>query len=791
VKNNNSSTMINFEEFRLSRRPMKELCQESLRNSEISHILSELVYLIQTFVVRCSVAEFVHNLWLRMNIVDIYENNIADFRETGIRDILGLSKITMCPHGFMLLVSLMPFPSLLSLRAQTAPLPPWQDDLTWGDYDPFRALKYDSGTCAYRRTCGNGLTYPDKNCHCDKLCVIMNDCCDGFITQQPFESNFLVLNTDQFSCERVYGLTKNVNSYGVLLVSKCSPNWSEARTKSLCESDFQLEEDLMKKTPVSGGSYLQIMYKNMYCAYCNFEYDILFWSPQYECYENITNVRRIPDSPDCRLSFTAPMYNSTTRKCGLFPPISTCENNSEKELIGLCEQGYYNIVYDMYGTMYRNEHCAQCNKVDMNALYCEILKPMDLPPNPTETPDGRKASLRLLVDLNLNTAYKDGEIINSRQCSNDEIYDIVHDKCREVFCPPTTFPRKGRCIPDTLNINVHEVDHMQQYSDLYNCTWAKLDPAEYIFTNDSKLFILSTQETYNESQFHQNGTDVFICHSINKTCVQCHSVHVTFNFDESEVYLSTIGLFSAASQYSRKDSYMFGGISFASTIVFLNFFRSVFLSFSMQNTGNMRSLFLFGSLLLDEHNRIRFVENFLSFYGWVIPLIIVGVALILEFGQFDGIDTSMKPYYGRKICWITSRNSLILFFLGPLALFKLFDMTSFIFTAVHIARARKQGAAARRKKNTCSLLINIKLSLVMGLTWVFAFVANVANLQFMWYFFIIFNTLQGLFIAISFLCTRKVGRLLHEKYEVFSSTFNSRQSTADTPMTSASKSTSK
>ncbi|XP_052807576.1 uncharacterized protein LOC128236635 [Mya arenaria] len=732
----------------------------------------------------------------------------------------------MCPHGLMLLVSLMPFPSLLSLRAQTAPLPPWQDDLTWGDYDPFRALKYDSGTCAYRRTCGNGLTYPDKNCHCDKLCVIMNDCCDGFITQQPFESNFLVLNTDQFSCERVYGLTKNVNSYGVLLVSKCSPNWSEARTKSLCESDFQLEEDLMKKTPVSGGSYLQIMYKNMYCAYCNFEYDILFWSPQYECYENITNVRRIPDSPDCRLSFTAPMYNSTTRKCGLFPPISTCENNSEKELIGLCEQGYYNIVYDMYGTMYRNEHCAQCNKVDMNKLYCEILKPMDLPPNPTETPDGRKASLRLLVDLNLNTAYKDGEIINSRQCSNDEIYDIVHDKCREVFCPPTTFPRKGRCIPDTLNTNVHEVDHMQQYSDLYNCTWAKLDPAEYIFTNDSKLFILSTQETYNESQFHQNGTDVFICHSINKTCVQCHSVHVTFNFDESEVYLSTIGLvisilsllLTVIIYFSFPQLLNTPGKILICLVVSLLLAQLFFLissevssyplvckilaicdhyfflaAFCWMNiiAFDLWKTFSGKFIASSSSESARKKLCLYSFYGWVIPLIIVGVALILEFGQFDGIDTSMKPYYGRKICWITSRNSLILFFLGPLALFKLFDMTSFIFTAVHIARARKQGAAARRKKNTCSLLINIKLSLVMGLTWVFAFVANVANLQFMWYFFIIFNTLQGLFIAISFLCTRKVGRLLHEKYEVFSSTFNSRQSTADTPMTSASKSTSK
>ncbi|XP_052809463.1 G-protein coupled receptor Mth2-like [Mya arenaria] len=502
----------------------------------------------------------------------------------------------------------------------------------------------------------------------------------------------------------------------------------------------------------------------------------------------------------------APMVNSSIRNCWLVPPISTCANNSVEELIGFCEQGHYYIVFDKYGTMYRNEHCAKCNGVDMSKFFCErrtLFKKGNRE---------RKTSLRLLVDLNLSTAYKDGEIIKSRKCSNDEIYDIVHDRCREVFCPLTTFAQEGRCIPNTLNQNSREVDHMQQYSYSNNCTWAKLDPAEYMFINNSNVFILSTQETYNSSQFHQNGSDVFVCHSVNNTCVQCDSVHVKFNFDETEEYLSKIGLvisiisllltvfvyvtfsqllntpgkillclvvslllaqlfFLISSEVSSHplackilaivDHYFFlAAFCWMNVIAFdlWKTFSSKFTAYSSSGSARKRLLFY-------------------SIYGWVTPLLIVGVALFLEFGQLDSIDTSQKPFYGRNICWISSRNSLIIFFLGPLALFKVFDITSFIFTAVYIARARKQGAVARRKKNTCSLLINIKLSLVMGLTWVFAFVANVANLQFMWYLFIIFNTLQGLFIAISFLCTRKFFRLVHEKYEILSSTFNFRQST--------------
>ncbi|XP_052809252.1 probable G-protein coupled receptor Mth-like 11 [Mya arenaria] len=720
----------------------------------------------------------------------------------------------MCPAGLVLVVTIILFPTSFVVRSQTTHPHQWgysRDD----DYDPFSVLEYDSDTCAEMRTCGRGLSYPDKSCNCDELCVLMNDCCDGFITEQTLESTSFEINADQFSCETVKGLVLH-RHYGVLLVSKCSPNWTEARTKSLCESDFHFEKDLMKKTPVSDGSYLQIMYKNMYCAYCNFEYNILFWSPEHVCFENMTNVRMIPFSPHCRLSFTAPLFNSTKRVCGVVPPISTCGNKSEVKLIVLCEQGHYNLVYDEYGNEYRNEHCAQCNGVDMNKLYCmDLSVHTDIIPKPTEGSGDRLASLTLLVNLNLGTFEKDGKIIDSKKCSYDEIYDIMYDKCREVFCPPTTFQRKGRCI---LQAVVEK--QMQQYSDRHYCTWAKLDPAEYIFTNDSNLFILSAQETYNDSQFHQIGTDVFICHSLNNTCFQCESVQVTFNFDKSEEYLSTIGLvISILSLLLTVIVYLTfpqllntPGKILMSMVVSLLLAQLLFLissevssyplvckilaicdhyfflaAFCWMNVIAFDLWKTFSSKVSapSSSESARKTLLFYSFYGFVIPMCIVCAALILEFGQFENIDTSMKPYYGRNICWISSRNSLILFFLGPLALFKLFDMTSFIFTAVHIARARKQGAAARRKKNTCSLLINIKLSLVMGLTWVFAFVANVANLQVMWYLFIIFNTFQGLFIAISFLCTRKVVRLVHEKYAIFSSTL---KSSAETETTFASKS---
>ncbi|WAR08723.1 hypothetical protein MAR_018681 [Mya arenaria] len=96
-----------------------------------------------------------------------------------------LSKIAMSSDDLMLVAFLVLFPSSVA-----------------DDFHIFSHGKNDSDTCAGRWTCGSDLTYSDINCHCDELWVIMNDCCDDFVTEQSFERTTLGVNADQFSCER-------------------------------------------------------------------------------------------------------------------------------------------------------------------------------------------------------------------------------------------------------------------------------------------------------------------------------------------------------------------------------------------------------------------------------------------------------------------------------------------------------------------------------------------------------------------------------------------------------------
>lgn len=62
-----------------------------------------------------------------------------------------------------------------------------------------------------------------------------------------------------------------------------------------------------------------------------------------------------------------------------------------------------------------------------------------------------------------------------------------------------------------------------------------------------------------------------------------------------------------------------------------------------------------------------------------------------------------------------------------------------------------------------SQLVYIKLSAIMGLTWGFGFLAALVNHTALWYPFIIFNTLQGVAICLSFTCTRRTLRLLGDR----------------------------
>ncbi|KAH3725203.1 probable G-protein coupled receptor Mth-like 3 [Dreissena polymorpha] len=659
------------------------------------------------------------------------------------------------------------------------------------------------------------------------MCRAMGDCCRHINHNFSAENIVSVPRPALFSCERISGMIESAKTYGVLFVTKCPDIWADQEIRKLCEENNHFTDDLNCKIPVSDQTEFQVMYRNMYCAFCNEEYDFLYWKAQYECKEPL-EVRAIPGNPLCRLSFSRPEHHVKYRLCLLTQPLSTCPEESNRSLVEMCARKPYYVVYDdAWATQtYRNEYCAQCNGIQVDNIYCEKVQSyeyeymyFDPDPNPVY-------SYRLLVDINNNKISDNTQVFtNTSKCEDNALFDVVYGKCRTIVCPRGRLPMQGRCIIRSKNDSddIHAGIRVNTSGIDMNCTLVQLDKEEYTHSNDSRLFIIPIGRTITHTEYLQNDSEVFICQHLLPVCsVDCSVPEVKMISGEIEGYISLIGvIISTAALFLTLLVYiscprllntpgkimlclvlslLFAQITFiiaskmnsvsfmctAIAVLIHYFFLAAFgwmnvIAFDLWKTFS-KSFVTSGSV--DKAGK-RF--RLYSIYAWGIPMILLGIALIIDQADLD-INPDFKPRYGKGLCWFNSRVSLIVFFAGPLAVFKLFDIVSFVFTAVHIARANRQGARARTKKNACSLLINLKLSMVMGLTWVFAFLANISNNSVMWYLFILFNTLQGLFIAISFLCTRKVSRLVHEKFEVISSALSSKQKSSGTQLTSLAKS---
>ena len=111
--------------------------------------------------------------------------------------------------------------------------------------------------------------------------------------------------------------------------------------------------------------------------------------------------------------------------------------------------------------------------------------------------------------------------------------------------------------------------------------------------------------------------------------------------------------------------------------------------------------------------------------------------------------------YGVETCWINDIDSALVAFVAPLALSLLFNLFSFIWI---IANLCKSSAVKNNtgKRNQLRVRLYVAVFSVMGLTWIFGFIAILARNTWAWYPFIILNSTQALVVTLSFSCTRKI-----------------------------------
>ncbi|XP_068697787.1 probable G-protein coupled receptor Mth-like 1 [Montipora foliosa] len=159
------------------------------------------------------------------------------------------------------------------------------------------------------------------------------------------------------------------------------------------------------------------------------------------------------------------------------------------------------------------------------------------------------------------------------------------------------------------------------------------------------------------------------------------------------------------------------------------------------------------------HQNKRLVRYCL--FGWGVPAIAVCIFVIIDQILSKGFIGYGE---GEAYCFISKPQAVLYFFGAPVALIMLFNAFALVHTVLHIVKTRKRTQKVTNVRHSTSVaLVFVKMASVMEVTWILGIVANVKALSFLWYPYVILNSLQGLFIFLSFAASGKSIQLYRAK----------------------------
>ena len=136
-----------------------------------------------------------------------------------------------------------------------------------------------------------------------------------------------------------------------------------------------------------------------------------------------------------------------------------------------------------------------------------------------------------------------------------------------------------------------------------------------------------------------------------------------------------------------------------------------------------------------------------SSMAWIFPAIFIMVCVTLDLTEttFDIYSTT---------CWLSTGKAVLYLFILPAAVIMLFNITTFIKTALALCyNNNSQILHNNRKQN---LIACTKLATLVGFPWLFAFFGVIfPDIEAFEYLFVVFACLQGFYIGATFLFNKK------------------------------------
>jgi hypothetical protein len=147
-------------------------------------------------------------------------------------------------------------------------------------------------------------------------------------------------------------------------------------------------------------------------------------------------------------------------------------------------------------------------------------------------------------------------------------------------------------------------------------------------------------------------------------------------------------------------------------------------------------------------------------YAYGVPACIVAVSLTIEYSR---IVPGFSIGYGVTGCWIGVRAATFVFFCLPMLFVILTNAVLYVLTIISINYVSSVVESEKhRHRGRSDLVIYIRIFSVLGFTWVFGVVSfffhdeESAALRVVIFLFVIFNSLQGLFLFSVFMANGRV-----------------------------------
>lgn len=665
--------------------------------------------------------------------------------------------------------------------------------------------------------CRDIFAYEDvKLAHCydDRNCKLYGDCCQNSKYYVEHEQTISVAtvaaggvyNNNRYGCHEMNGI-----HLGTLMIGKCPPTVSNREVRKKCETG---DGDFITGYPVTSGDTGHT-YKNVYCAWCHGDRQrVVYWKPVFQCRSHdkwLTASVRLEDASDQTLLYRdGQWYYADYGKRTLLPCIftiqppanapapRTCVSVSSGQVDG-CPAGTpaplaracashtytlfkYNVGNDNSARVFRNAYCAQCNNVTTEWITC-------VPP-----------PQRLKTPFAFGSLFAVKAVGGRRRqpCAPEELFDVTANKCRDVIRDELPGACRTSVAFELGEYDARSLDNGTAYVYAYKRRIRYVQPL-----NRQSTAVNGTLEVCTEDA---DGV-------LRPYAPPMYTMYLTYagvagSSVSAMALITHLTLFGTGAEPKNLPAKNLASLS-ASLLLGYACYLAIALRLVRPGKGMpcLASAFLmhFGFLaafswmfvmsadvwvvlyaankklrIADGKRRGRFAAY--SAFAWLAPAAVTAFAASLQLSAVSVLP-ELRPNV-QYTCWFRNPQSLVTLFVLPAGTTIVANYVSFV-GAVRLIAASGDGlqstsgsSGVSRTRN--NLRIYMRLSLMMGLMWVFGLAGAVTDSDIIWTVYTVLNSLQGMFIFFAFDCNWNTVRTLavFRKLPSVSET----QNTAATPL---------